>query len=51
MWIVIFGNPSKGFEFVGPFNDAMSASEHGERISAGHDWWVAEVIRPKKLGV
>jgi hypothetical protein len=44
--IVIFGNPVDGMHFVGPFEDAESASEYADGQRGSFDWWIAPIEPP-----
>jgi hypothetical protein len=47
MYILVIGTPIGGFEFVGPFPDADTAVEYGERHTEDREWWVAKLDKPK----
>ena len=44
-YIVIYGDPVDGFNFVGPFADRDEAVRYAE-FDAGTDWWIAELVQP-----
>lgn len=47
--IICFGNPSDGFEFVGPFAGADAATEYADRhLARGGDWWTILLQEPAK---
>jgi len=44
--IVVIGNLSEGYRFVGPFDDFDSAAEYSDGMGA--DAWVARLEKPTK---
>lgn len=45
--IIMIGNPVDGFNFIGPFENATAAAEHGNTdgdIDA--EWWIAPLEQP-----
>ena len=46
MWIVLFGDPLSGFEFVGPFASEDAAHDYGGQYCTAAAWFVAEVVKP-----
>ena len=48
MWIVMFGDPTSGFEFVGPFDSEEKAYDYGGEFCTAAAWFVVEIISPCK---
>ena len=45
--ILCFGNPSDGFEFIGPFPDADAATKYADQhLARGDDWWLILLQAP-----
>ena len=48
-WIIICGNPTDGFEYIGPFSSFEDA--HKEVNEDGniddHEWWITELTAPE----
>jgi hypothetical protein len=51
-YILIFGNPGDGFEYVGPFKTAAAATEYAEtdRELRNGGWWVMLLQKPADGG-
>ncbi len=45
-YIVCYGNPIDGFDFVGPFESAEEAVEYGNSERFSTNWWVAKLYEP-----
>lgn len=45
MYVLIYGNPVDGLEFIGPFNSHETAIQHAETYILS-DWWIAEMEAP-----
>lgn len=41
--IIVTGNPVDGFEFYGPFNNGVEATEEGT-ANLDTDWWTARLL-------
>jgi hypothetical protein len=44
-WVLIFGNPTDGFAFTGPFKSHAKAVETAKEMELG-DWWVDILNKP-----
>lgn len=44
-FIVIYGNPADGFNYVGPFESRADATHYASVDNAG-DWWIVELDAP-----
>ena len=47
--IVIFGNPTDGFNYVGPFDtrdDALGWAD--DNVAREYDWWIATMAAPEE---
>lgn len=44
-FIIVYGDPVDGFNFVGPFDDRDEAVRYAE-FDVGTDWWIAELDAP-----
>jgi hypothetical protein len=47
--IVIYGNPIDGFEYIGPFPNAIAAATYGNTDphgAEGGDWWTCKLHAP-----
>jgi hypothetical protein len=42
-YILIHGNPVDGFAYVGPFDTASDAHNHGEQIGYS-EYWLSELV-------
>jgi len=49
MWIVMFGDPTSGFEFVGPFDSEEKAYDYGGKYCHAAAWFVTEVVKPEEV--
>lgn len=55
MWIVMFGDPTGGFEFVGPFDSEEKAYDYGGLSNTSYKychaaaWFVTEVVKPEEV--
>jgi len=46
--VLIIGNPSDGFSYVGPFEDSEAAQQYVERWRIdSSDWWIAALTPPE----
>jgi hypothetical protein len=45
-YIIIFGDPIKGFNFRGPFDDHQDAADYADVNEPNEYWWVAELDPP-----
>ncbi len=45
-YILCFGNPSDGFEYIGPFNSADEVNEYAHIYAIGLDWWIIVLQEP-----
>lgn len=43
MYIIVFGNPVDGIDFVGTFNDHDEATGHAETFLRNEEWWIAKL--------
>ena len=43
MYIIVFGNPVDGIDFVGTFEDHCEATCHAETFLKNEEWWIAEL--------
>ena len=46
-FILCFGNPKDGFEYVGPFEVPADAQTHAEQNYGFTDWWVIQLQAPE----
>jgi len=46
MFIVLFGDPSSGFEFVGPFKTEDAAYKYGGEYCTAAAWFVETLVLP-----
>lgn len=44
--IIITGNPVEGFTYIGPFESAVDAAEHGNTDPELEEWWIAPLEKP-----
>lgn len=49
-FIVCYGNPCDGFEYIGPFEDAHNAGDYAELWLKNFDWWIALLQKPCEEG-
>ena len=49
--IIIFGNLSTGYEFVGPFNSFDEADDYASTYGGEYGWgeWITTLLQPKKI--
>jgi hypothetical protein len=47
-WVLSFGNPSDGFEYVGPFATATDAIDYAEKWIRNQEWWTILLQAPAK---
>lgn len=48
-FVVIFGNLASGFDFYGPFHDAMSAETYArENCNSEEEWLVCPLLTPEE---
>jgi len=47
-WVLSFGNPNDGFDYVGPFATATEAIDYGEQWMPGQEWWTILLQAPAK---
>jgi hypothetical protein len=45
-YVVAFGSPADGFEYVGPFASGEDANEYGDMWLGDHDWWAILLQAP-----
>lgn len=45
-YVVAFGTPADGFEYVGPFASGEDANEYGDMWLGDHDWWAILLQQP-----
>jgi len=50
VWIIVFGNPMEGFNYIGPFNILSEAERYatGSNLTSDYSWWIAPVERPRE---
>lgn len=46
MCIIILGNPVDGFGCIGPFGDAIIATEYAECKIRNSEWWIVDLDEP-----
>ncbi len=45
-FILAYGNPADGFEYIGTFNSADEANEYAHIYAIGLDWWIIDLQKP-----
>ena len=50
-YIIIFGNFSTGYEFVGPFDSLKEADEYARVYGEEYGWgeWITTLLQPKEI--
>lgn len=45
-YIIVYGDPTSGFNFIGPFEYPNDAARYAEQEALDDYWWIAPIEQP-----
>jgi hypothetical protein len=48
-WCVVLGDPIRGVQVVGPFDNGAEAVTYGDAEQGNETWWVVRLLAPEEV--